>query len=51
MVSFCNVFDQGCRSLFLIDGWVKIFFDLLMVGSAKYLPRKTFLFGTTPHHK
>ena len=22
-----------------------------MVGSAKYLPSKTFLFGATPHHK
>jgi hypothetical protein len=35
---------------FLIDirGWVKKNFDFLMVGSAKFLPRKIFLFGATP---
>jgi hypothetical protein len=35
---------------FLIDirGWVKIFSDFSMVGSAKKLPRKTFFFVATP---
>jgi hypothetical protein len=29
----------------------KNIFDFLMVGSEKFVPRKTVLFGATPHHK
>ena len=29
----------------------EIFFDFLMVGSAKFVPSNTFLFGATPRHK
>jgi hypothetical protein len=29
----------------------KKFFDFLMVGQAKVLPRKIFLFAATPRHK
>ena len=37
-------------SYFWIDigGWVIKYFTFLMVGSAKFLPRKIFLFGATP---
>jgi hypothetical protein len=34
-----------------IRGWLKINSDFLMVGSATFLPRKTFLLGATPRHK
>ena len=46
-------FWPGVGIYFLIDiwGWVIKFLTFLMVGSAKFLPRKTFLFGATPRHK
>jgi hypothetical protein len=46
MVSFW----PGMGIYFLIDirGWVRKNSDFSMVESAKLLPRKTFLFGTTP---
>jgi hypothetical protein len=43
--------DNFCKAFWPeVDAWVFIFqfFYFLMVGSAKYLPRKTFLFGATP---
>jgi hypothetical protein len=53
MVSFCKVFWPGVGIYFLIDvrGWEEIFFNILMVGSEIFLPRKTFLFGDIPRHK
>jgi hypothetical protein len=49
MVSFCNIFGQGWVFIFY---WYlrlgKNIFHFAMVGRAKFLPRKTFLFGATP---